>query len=156
MRENLFRAKKYEKSVFDETDWVYGSLIDSGNHEQVFIYPWLNGASTMPVRQLVYARMEAVNPETVGEFTGKVDKNGTNIFEGDVFQLEDDIVAVVVFSDGCFRLEEYGLCGTWTESGYDECGGGYGIIECEPIDWYFLKDMEVIGNIHDNPELIPC
>lgn len=155
MRENLFRAKKYEKSVFDETDWVYGSLIDSGNHEQVFIYPWLNGASTMPVRQLVYARMEAVNPETVCQFTGKVDKNGTNIFEGDVFQLEDDIVAVVIFNDGCFRLEEYGLCGTWIESGYDECGGGYGIIECEPIDWYFLKDMEVIGNIHDNPELIP-
>ena len=156
MRENLFRAKKYEKSVFDETDWVYGSLIDSGNHEQVFIYPWLNGASTMPVRQLVYSRMEAVNPETIGQFTGKVDKNGTNIFEGDVFQLEDDIVAVVIFNDGCFRLEEYGLCGTWTESGYDECGGGYGIIECEPIDWYFLKDMEIIGNIHDNPELIPC
>lgn len=97
-----------------------------------------------------------VDDETVGQFTGKVDKNGTKIFEGDIFQLEDDVVAVVVFSDGCFRLEEYGLCGTWTESGYDECGGGYGIIECSPIDWYFLKDMEVIGNIHDNPELIPC
>lgn len=97
-----------------------------------------------------------VVPKTVGQFTGKVDKNGMKIFEGDIFQLEDDIVAVVVFSDGCFRLEEYGLCGTWTESGYDECGGGYGIIECEPIDWYFLKDMEIIGNIYDNPELIPC
>ncbi len=155
MRENLFRAKKYEKSVFDETDWVYGSLIDSGNHEQVFIYPWLNGASTMPVRQLVYARMESIKPETVCQFTGKLDKNKNKIFEGDIFHIEDDIFAVVIFSGGCFRLEEHGLCGTWTESGYDECGGGYGIIDCEPIDWHSLIDMEVIGNIYDNPELIP-
>lgn len=155
MREFLFRAKKYNKSVFDETDWVYGSLIDSGNHEQVCIYPWFNGASTMSVRRLVYASMETVRPETICEFTGKLDKNKKKIFEGDIFQLEDDIFAVVIFKDGCFRLEEYGLCGTWTESGYDECGGGYGIIECEPIDWYSLIDMEVIGNIYDNPELIP-
>ena len=84
----------------------------------------------------------------------KLDKNKKKIFEGDVFQLEDDIIAVVIFRDGSFRLEEYGLTGTYTESGWDECGGGWDVIDCSPIDWYTLADMEVVGNIHDNPELI--
>lgn len=143
MREILFRAKKYEKSVFDETDWVYGSLIDSGNHEQIFMFPWINGASTMPVGKLVYARMEAIKPETVCQSTGFFDRNAKKIFEGDIFHFEDDIFAVVVFRDGGFKLEEYGL------------RGGYGIIDCSPIDWYTLFNMEVVGNIYDNPELIP-
>ena len=68
--------------------------------------------------------------------------------------MDDDIVAVVIFKDGCFRLELHGICGTFTESGWDECGGGYGIIECDPIDWYSIRDMKVIGNIHDNPKLL--
>ena len=95
-----------------------------------------------------------VYTDTLGQFTGLNDKNGKKIFEGDILPIEDEIVAVVIFQDGCFRLEEYGLCGTWTESGFDECGGGWGIIECDPIDWYTIGDMEVIGNIYDNPELL--
>ena len=129
MREILFRAKKYEKSVFDETDWVYGSLIDSGNHEQIFMFPWINGASTMPVGKLVYARMETVKPETVCQSTWFFDNNAKKIFEGDIFHFEDDIFAIVVFRDGGFKLEEYGFRGVYTESGYDECGGGYGILD---------------------------
>lgn len=154
MREILFRGKKPRPSVFDQTDWVYGSLIDSGNHEQVMIYPWFNGASTMSVAQLVYTRMEAVEAETIGQYTGLVDMNGTKIFEGDVFQLEDDIIGVVDFNHGCFFLTEYGLRGVWTESGYDECGGGWGVIDREPMHFWYINKLEVIGNIHDNPELL--
>ena len=133
MREILFRGRR------SNNVWLTGDVRFIGNRVEI-----CSG----------YCSVE-IQPNTVGQFTGKLDKNKKKIFEGDIFHLEDDIFAVVVFSDGCFRLEEYGLCGTWTESGYDECGGGYGIIECEPIDWYSLFDMEVIGNIHDNPELIP-
>lgn len=96
----------------------------------------------------------SVQPETVGQFTGLIDKNGKKVFEGDIFHLDDEIIAVVIFKDGCFRLEEYGLCGAWTESGFDECGGGWVVIECDPIDWYTIRDMEIIGNIHDNRELL--
>ena len=95
-----------------------------------------------------------VYEHTVGQFTGLTDKNGKRIFEGDMFRMDDDAISVVIFKDGCFRLETHGLCGAWTESGFDECGGGYGVIECEPIDWYYIHDCEVIGNIHDNPELM--
>lgn len=142
MREILFRAKRK-----DNKEWMEGFPIR--------IYDYGGKVWEMHPFETNFSVSCYVIPETICEFTGKVDKNDTKIFEGDIFQLEDDIVAVVVFQDGCFRLEEYGLCGAWTESGFDECGGGYGIIECEPIDWYFLKDMEIIGNIHDNPELIP-
>lgn len=95
-----------------------------------------------------------VDPDTVGECTGLPDVNGKLIFEGDIFHLEDELIAVIVFKDGSFRLQVYGFCGTCTENGYDECGGSFDIIECDPIDWYNIHDMEIIGNIHDNPELL--
>ena len=142
MREILFRAKRK-----DNKEWMEGFPIR--------IYDYGGKVWEMHPFETNFSVSCYVIPETICEFTGKVDKNGMKIFEGDIFQLEDEIVAVVIFKDGGFWLEEYGLCGTWTESGFDECGGGYGVIECEPIDWYFLKDMEIIGNIHDNPDLIP-
>lgn len=144
MREILFRGKG--TSGFSNNKWVYGYYCKDFWSPQ-------KGCGILPIDKECGGYVEVV-PETICEFTGKLDKNKKKIFEGDIFQLEDDIFAVVIFSDGCFRLEEHGLCGTWTESGYDECGGGYGILDCEPIDWYSLFDMEVIGNIHDNPELI--
>ena len=139
MREFLFRAKKYEKSVFDETDWVYGSLIDSGNHEHVFIFPWINGASTMPVGKLVYANMETVNPETIGQFTGLMDKKGKCIFKGDIVRYMDKNIMVVVWnkesaSFACaYSTENFNYCATMINS---------------------HMYLEVIGNIYDNPELL--
>jgi uncharacterized phage protein (TIGR01671 family) len=146
MRENLSRGKKYIKSVFDQTDWVYGSLIDSGNHEQVAIYPWIDGASTMSVRQLVYARMEGVKPETVGQFTGLPDKNGKRIFEGDICRVVRNGVplrGVVEFFRGAFGLR------------YDtgEFNSFVYLNRLEPTGSVF-STIEVIGNIHDNPELL--
>ena len=80
-----------------------------------------------------------VDPESVGQFTGLTDKYGAKIFEGDIVKTydPDDSPAEVV---------------------YDESETQYGII----IDniYYCLGavflgiDLEVIGNIHDNPELI--
>ena len=130
MREILFRGK-----MIHNDEWKEGYLVGP-NH----IGGWV--------------MCEPIHPETVGQFTGLTDKNGKKIFDGDILPIEDEIIAVVIFKDGCFRLEEYGLCGTYTESGYDECGGGWGVIGCDPIDWYTIGNMEVIGNIHDNPELL--
>jgi hypothetical protein len=139
MREILFRGKR-----LDNGEWVEGSLWTWGEKIRIHqIFDILDSA--------LWFR---VDPGTVGQCTGLCDKNGRKIFEGDMFRMDEDDIAVVIFKDGCFRLEIHGLCGTWTESGFDECGGGYGIIECDPIDWYYIKDMDVIGNIHDNPELL--
>ncbi len=133
MREVLYRGKRK-----DNGEWVEGFVFYNPTATHIAWYK-TNGLPDVA----------EVDPETIGQWTGLVDKNGVKVFEGDVFNIEDEIVGTVIFKDGCFRIEEYGICGTWTENGFDECGGGYGILQCEPIDWYSIFDMEVIGNIHD-------
>ncbi len=141
MREILFRGKQKENG-----EWVEGF--------PVRIYDYGGLVWDMHPFNTNLEVTHSVIPNSIGQFTGLTDKNGTKIFEGDMFRMDEDDIAVVIFKDGCFRLEIHGMCGTYTESGFDECGGGYGIIECDPIDWYYIRDMEVIGNIHDNPELL--
>lgn len=154
MREILFRGKR-----LDNGEWVEGNLVLSrdveDDFEAIIIPQTESGMFTKHSGfkdiscYLGFDEWRKVIPETIGQWTGLVDKNGMKVFEGDEFNIEDEIVGTVVFKDGCFRIEEYGICGMWTESGYDECGGGYGIIQCQPIDWYSICDMEVTGNIHD-------
>ena len=84
-----------------------------------------------------YAKIE-VDTATVGQFTGLTDKNGVNIFEGDIINCIDH--------NGTLRREivfnklDYFAFGWSTQSVSTHIG----------IGW----EMEVIGNIHDNPELI--
>lgn len=129
MREIIFRGKR-----IDNGKWVYGDLahfpdkinIDPHEHGQ----PW---------------RGYAVIPETVGQYTGITDKNGKRIFEGDI--ISTDIARpylIVEFRDGCFMFN----CNDGGEDYYD-------------IMFPILKEAhsqyeygEIIGNTHDNPELI--
>ena len=84
-----------------------------------------------------------VIPETVGQYTGKTDKNGKNIFEGDIVYCKsrlDNAIMVVIFECGQFRMvlsENY--------RSYQTNSGFYDI-NC--------FDKEVIGNIYDTPELL--
>lgn len=79
-----------------------------------------------------------VIPETVGQFTGLTDKNGKRIFEGDIvtgyFDHEKIIGYIFYGEDATFFIQRDGL---------------YGIGLNNATDW-----LSVIGNIHDNPELL--
>ena len=79
----------------------------------------------------------SIDPSTVGQFTGMVDKNGREIYEGDV-------VATVV--NGCRYVQEV----VWSDitNGFSFRSHG-----CGPI-FHKSSYMEIIGNIHDNPELL--
>ena len=79
--------------------------------------------------------------DTVGQFTGLTDKNGKKIFEGDIVRCGTGRICKVTFfvSPGV--------------SGFDLVPIG-GFDSPPPHNWVLFADTEIIGNIHDNPELL--
>ena len=153
MREIFFRGKRT-----DNGEWVYGCLIFAPNYNCILQdeekvhpmdFPYLNGELGV-----IDGKVTPVDPETVGQYTGLKDKNGTKIFEGDMIKPFDDEIdkMVVEFNFGQFLLCLYGERGYMAEYGWEE-SGNYGCFEAEPLSSYG-DDIEVIGNIHDDPELL--
>lgn len=135
MREILFRGKR---AVNEK--WVYGSLlIQTGER--------INKDELTPDEyRILGCRGEnyLVNPKTVGQYTGLRDKNGTRIFEGDVIRIEfqqDFYIGKICWADDFLGWVVKFLDGTTPET-------------MELINFYNTKYVEVIGNIHDNPELL--
>ena len=129
MREILFRGKR-----LDNGEWVYGYYVHIGpvSCQRAYIIP--EYASSLYVNE--------VYPSTVGQYTGLNDKHGKRIFEGDVakvLQGKDKDIAYVGFENGAFML-------------YPKTGNIYERTLWEY--WYNDWDVEVIGNITDNPELL--
>lgn len=125
MREILFRGKRINNG-----EWVEG----------FYLYTKEN---THPVIIDMKCCSNIIDPETVGEYTGMTDKNGTKIFEGDILQFDYigrnlgvNGVADVIFKSGKFGV----LWGTHKELIW--------------LDGFANTTKEVIGNIHDNPELL--
>lgn len=82
-----------------------------------------------------------VIPETVGQFTGLTDKNGVRIFEGDIVRYDVNYHDMVISYD----VENWG---GWLYEDMDDNMQAYSIYE------FNLKDIAVIGNIHDNPDIL--
>ncbi len=88
--------------------------------------------------EIVLTGQFEVIPETVGQFIGLTDKNEKKIFEGDIVkQIYDDDLAYIVTWDEMIALF------------YLKCDRGM-------VDFYhcFGEELSIIGNIHDNPELL--
>lgn len=129
MREILFRGKRT-----DNGEWVYGSPIFQDGY--VLIRFW-NSEEFEFEEYLVL-------PESVSEFTGLTDKNGKRIFEGDIVQIKD-------FTHGCalnYKQPTSNWVVHWREDIARFC---IDYMSYLPFD--FTK-TEIIGNIHDNPELL--
>lgn len=123
MREILFRGKR-----LDNGELVDGNLFVSDTDRRTYI---LAGSRIVTIEW-------EVDPSTVGQYTGLVDKNGRRIFEGDIVKsIETKETGVVQF------FPEHSAFMVWCKSS-NEVGFLY---ECTSI-------AGVIGNIHDNPELL--
>ncbi len=125
MREIKFRGKAYRR-------WVYGGLVYSDNIEPAIYFE---------VGNKVYKRMDwaYVDPATVGQFTGLTDKNGKEIYEGDVITFYVSLKKV----NGEFVEDIRKTVVEWD-------GAGFNIASLSKI----THTVKVIGNIHDNPELL--
>lgn len=126
MREILFRGKSLK-----DNEWTEGYYCRYGwtGKEKDYIIPDYASA--------LYG--VEVESNTLGQFTGLTDKNGVKIFEGDIVRYGDTIHKVV--------FEQ--------RNGTAYFGLVYSPIETLPFGHYQdLRQLEVIGNIYDNPELI--
>ena len=123
-RKILFRGKRV-----DNDEWTEGYLFKSWN--RTFLLWGMTG--DIP-------NMVEVKPETVGEFTGLLDKNGKKIFERDI----------VKFSHPAFNKSRIGVIS------YEINETGFVLRHKGDYSWiaYANKFYEVIGNIHDNKELL--
>lgn len=130
MREILFRGKRQ-----DNGEWVDGHLCKDGFGKMYIIhYVPSKYNNVLPERKVI-----RVDPETVGQFIGMTDKNGKKIWENDIIQMYykggETNIGTIRYTNECVRFQYY-----------EGNLVGYGIdITC---------DMEVIGNIFDDPELL--
>lgn len=148
MREILFRGKRiagYRDNTENGT-MLYGSLfIDKKGQPKIKWYSEHFGV----------AMTSNVDPNTVGQFTGLLDKNGNKIFEGDILEYRssfdwggEEINHVVVFWDEHRWSYETIYSNRWTETWNNK---GH---KCDIYKGIVKEYGKVIGNIHDNPEFL--
>ena len=143
MREILFRGKRA-----DNGEWIEGNL---------FIPDRADTPTEICIGTNIVRITYDVIPETVGQYTGLTDKNGTKIFEGDIVKsvyslkqangvLEREIRSSIEYGVGWAYSEVYGVLQRFRD--------GSGVALLSLMKGTEVADCEVIGNIHDNPELL--
>lgn len=138
MREIKFRGKRT-----DTGEWVYGDLIE--NQGRFFIYHATSETTLKDEDNSIIVLAEEVNLDTVGQYTGLHDKNGKETYEDDILRVYDG-------------KRYFNIVVKWSEEAMAfmacYCDGNQ-----SPLSWFSnllsrTYEIEVIGNIHDNPELL--
>jgi uncharacterized phage protein (TIGR01671 family) len=126
MREIKFRGKR-----LDNGEWVVGSYIEAENRDRSIAHQIIPYKAGLVVRE--------VDPATVGQYTGLKDKNGREIYEGDI----------IGGSNGSINGWEWPFKSEikWND---EECGFNTPIWGDMDSTHYY----NVLGNIHDNPDLL--
>lgn len=153
MRKILFRAKiKDEKRAKElnlkDGDWVYGYYFNDKGLE------FINGISKQFDKHYIintpcFEEFIEINPKTLGQYTGIKTKDSIQIFEGDIVLYRDwkqcDGGTECFINKGIVEYNEGNCCFNLTERV---------LIDIEDALYEGNEDLEVIGNIYDNPELL--
>ena len=144
MREILFRGKRS-----DTGEWIYGDLRQDKDLETAYIGGWDYFTADYALQREPFEY--PISPETVGQYTGLTDKNGNRIFDGDVLKMEIKsnyinplqaplvFIGVCKFKDGAF--------------GFSKQRAGIEEFTAFSSTTYNVE-FEIIGNIHDNADLL--
>lgn len=133
MRTIKFRGKKLENG-----EWLYGDLVqdDEGGY---YVYP--NDCDGLYLNN-------RVDPYTIGQFTGLLDKNGKQIYEGDIIQGEYNHKHLIRYIEEDARFTST-LVAYVGDKYAERCNTGD-----VTQKWINEFNKVVIGNIYDNPELM--
>ena len=124
--ENIKFRGKSKKTV----EWLYGDLIRNVEGAFAIVPPY-------EISMNNYYRNYVVDKETIGQYTGLKDKYGREIYEGDILYYRDaKFQTHIVYHNGGFYFSHFGGT-TFTAIGDHE-----------------INKFAVVGNIHDNPELL--
>ena len=140
-REILFMAKR-----IDNGEWVEGYLFKNFHqespHDRFSIqYKTRNDEKKWKPK---YMAVE-IDESTICQYTGLTDKNGNKIWENDVVKVESDVIGSP-FGCGMIGKIEYSECAFWVVPN--------NILETTHLFADDCAEIEVIGNIFDNPELL--
>lgn len=142
MNKAMEREIKFRGKGVDNGEWVYGYYYYNWRTKQHIIH------CSKSEGVLVDKTFEVI-PESVGQFTGLLDKNEKEIYDGDIVHytqhegyLLESFVGEIIWSieDACWCYE-YG-------------GYYYHFCDSDEVQQDLLNHMEIIGSIHDNPELL--
>lgn len=159
MKELKFRAwdkKKKKMILVDSIDFEGGVYYSTGPCINLEIYDAPCGQDDIPMKQVVLM-----------QYTGLKDKNGKEIYEGDIIAIPDEEV-VPILDDGSGPLEPFAhitsviftplaVFGVKIEDGTSRCllqNGIYSFYEIQEDVGISIDEIEVIGNIHKNPEFL--
>lgn len=142
MREILFRGKRC-----DNGEWAQGFYVRADHHwhKNGIHKDWIICGASANGGWFALHNKYAVKAGTVGQFTGLIDKNDNKIFEGDIVVCRKEICGNWI--DCCVEIGfvemKHGAFGLHRKQGY-----------YRPFkDWLEDYEYEVIGNIHDNPDM---
>lgn len=137
MREIKFRGKSIEGLMGTKKHFVYGGYVKRNNKdkdkEKVYIVQYDS--------EIQYIDFTKVDPKTVGQYTNLKDKNGKEIYEGDILKVKFDGETINLYVKYDTDMGEYLLVNEkeWEDSLYG--------CMC-------FNEVEVVGNIYDNKDLL--
>lgn len=140
------REIKFRGKMIPENEWIFGTILRIpappvcfGKSETDKYYIQFPDPRYMPDWNMPYKMVQGeVNPDTIGQYTGLHDKNGKEIYEGDIVKIKyrDEDIGKVIYEHNGFSIDVTNM------------NKNYGRVS------FVNNFIEVIGNIYDNPELL--